>query len=142
MVSSLNVLGSLVLDVEGLRLDATMIDDSGTSRDFFTIFKDSGSSAPTDIPETPLSVTARPNPFSSVADVAFTLPVAGPTRVRVIDPLGREVRTLLRDEREAGAHRVAWDGRDATGRSVAAGVYFITLEHSGNVRAAKIVRTR
>ena len=42
---SLNVLGSLVLDFDGLRLDATFVDDKATVRDHFTIVKgeDSGS---------------------------------------------------------------------------------------------------
>jgi hypothetical protein len=38
---SLNELGSMVLDVEGRRLDATFIDAQGEVRDFFTLVKDS-----------------------------------------------------------------------------------------------------
>jgi len=36
---SLNVLGSLVLDFDGHRLDATFIDDKAAVRDYFTIVK-------------------------------------------------------------------------------------------------------
>ena len=39
MCLSLNVLGSLVLDFEGPRLDATFIDDKAVVRDYFTILK-------------------------------------------------------------------------------------------------------
>jgi len=39
MVVSLNVLGSLVLDVDGERLDATFLDSTGAVRDSFTIRK-------------------------------------------------------------------------------------------------------
>jgi hypothetical protein len=39
MCLSLNVLGSLVLDFEGPRLDATFIDDKAKVRDYFTIIK-------------------------------------------------------------------------------------------------------
>ena len=39
MVTQLAVLGSLVLDVNGTRLDAKMIDSSGQIRDFFSISK-------------------------------------------------------------------------------------------------------
>jgi hypothetical protein len=42
-VISLNVLGSLVLDFDGPRLDATFIDDKAAVRDRFTIVKGSGS---------------------------------------------------------------------------------------------------
>jgi len=37
---SLNVLGSLVLDIRGPRLDATFIDDKANIRDYFTIIKE------------------------------------------------------------------------------------------------------
>jgi hypothetical protein len=36
---SLNVLGSLVLDFDGHRMDATFIDEKGNVRDYFTILK-------------------------------------------------------------------------------------------------------
>ena len=39
---SLNVLGSLVLDFDGPRLDATFIDDKAAVRDYFTIVKGAG----------------------------------------------------------------------------------------------------
>jgi hypothetical protein len=39
MALSLNVLGSLVLDFDGPRLDATFIDDKALVRDYFTILK-------------------------------------------------------------------------------------------------------
>jgi hypothetical protein len=39
MCLSLNVLGSLVLDFDGARMDASFIDDKATVRDYFTIIK-------------------------------------------------------------------------------------------------------
>ena len=39
MFISLNSLGSMVLDVNGNRLDATFIDQAGVKRDYFTILK-------------------------------------------------------------------------------------------------------
>ena len=42
MCLSLNTLGSLVLDFDGPRLDATFIDDKAVVRDYFTIQKGVG----------------------------------------------------------------------------------------------------
>src|SRR5262245_39268198 len=42
MIVSLNVLGSLVLDINGNRLDATFLDDLGAVRDTFSIVKQPG----------------------------------------------------------------------------------------------------
>jgi hypothetical protein len=66
-----------------------------------------------------------PNPFraTSGVDVVFGgLAGASETRVRVFDVRGRLVRTL-EGRSEGGLAQVRWDGRDAAGRSVAAGVY-------------------
>src|SRR5438876_172532 len=52
MFISLSVLGSLVLDVEGNRLDATFLDSGGGIRDTFTILKGG-----TTNPDTPVAIT-------------------------------------------------------------------------------------
>lgn len=46
MYVSLNVLGSLVLDVAGNRLDATFLDSTGAIRDYFTISKGAAAGPP------------------------------------------------------------------------------------------------
>ncbi len=46
MYIALNILGSLVLDVEGNRLDATFLDNTGAVRDTFTILKGGGTNTP------------------------------------------------------------------------------------------------
>ena len=53
MFISLNLLGSLVLDFNGNRLDASFLDSTGTVQDYFTILK-----GPDTTPPTLLSVTA------------------------------------------------------------------------------------
>ena len=40
----------------------------------------------------------------------------------------RVVRVLAADTRQAGEHRLTWDGRDEQGRAVATGVYVYRLE--------------
>jgi len=84
----------------------------------------------------------EPNPFASSTRVAFSLPRRGATRLSVVDVTGRTVRVLLEDEAPAGAHDVTWDGRDASGRPVASGVYLLRLESEDGVRTAKVARLR
>jgi hypothetical protein len=62
MYISLNVLGSMVLDVDGDRLDAQYLDNRGARRDYFSIVKGSGDAPPT------ASIT---NPYSGAT---FTAP--------------------------------------------------------------------
>jgi len=70
-----------------------------------------------------LALNAAPNPFHGRTTLAARLPErAGPAKLRIYDAGGRLVRVL-----QAGAE-VAWDGRNAGGREVAPGRYWIRLE--------------
>jgi len=71
---------------------------------------------------------ASPNPFNPKTTIRFDLPDARCVDLRVYDATGRLVRTLLDGEtRPAGRQDVAWDGRDAAGRTAPSGVYFYSL---------------
>ena len=47
--------------------------------------------------------------------------------------LGRVVRVLVTDDQSAGSKVASWNGRDATGSVVPAGVYTYRLETAGGV---------
>jgi hypothetical protein len=82
---------------------------------------------------------ARPNPFNPRTTIAFELPAAAPVRLSVFDMTGRLVRTLIDGEtRAAGPHEVSWDGQDALGQPVAAGVYVCRLESDGRSVARRM----
>jgi hypothetical protein len=84
-----------------------------------------------------------PNPFTRGAvTLAFTLPAAGPARLRLLDVAGREVRRLADGWLDAGPHAVTWDGRDAAGAEAAPGVYFARLERGGRAETRRLVRLR
>lgn len=69
MYISLNVLGSMVLDVDGSRLDAKYIDNLGATRDYFTILKGAGGNnmAPT------ASITSPANGATFTAPTTVTI---------------------------------------------------------------------
>jgi hypothetical protein len=65
MYTSQNVLGSVVLDVHGNRLDATFLDSTGVKRDYFSIVKGEGAPPPPPPPppgSSPYGGTPRPVP--------------------------------------------------------------------------------
>lgn len=69
-----------------------------------------------------------PNPFNPRTVLVYELARPGVADLRLFDASGRLVRVLGHGElRAAGRHEVVWDGRDARGREVAAGVYFSLL---------------
>jgi len=58
MVVSLNVLGSVVLDVDGDRLDAKFLDNVGAVRDYFTVLKGAGTGPRANFSASPTSGAA------------------------------------------------------------------------------------
>ncbi len=57
----------------------------------------------------------------------------------IYDATGRRVRNLVNGTMNAGDHNVRWNGTDASGRAVAAGIYFCRLEAEGKNYSARMV---
>jgi hypothetical protein len=89
-------------------------------------------------------LSVYPNPFVSNATIRFgtTSGSAGPTRVRIFDAAGREVRTFEGFASGGAPQTVSWDGRSASGVGVVPGVYFVRLEAGDRSQAARVVRIR
>ena len=71
---------------------------------------------------------AVPNPFNPTTVLEFEMGRPGPVTLRIYDAAGRLVTTLVDETLSAGLHHATWDGRDSTGRAMAAGVYLYRLE--------------
>jgi len=84
----------------------------------------------------------HPNPFAEVTSLRLVLPCAESIDLGVFGITGRRVRTLCRGVMAAGGHRFEWNGRDAAGRRVPGGVYFIRLRREANEHQARILRLR
>lgn len=68
-----------------------------------------------------------PNPFNACTVIRFAMPRRGVATLTVQNVVGQPVRRLVSGPVEAGAHAVAWDGRDDAGRALASGVYVCRL---------------
>jgi len=73
-----------------------------------------------------------PNPFNPSTKIDFSLPESGYAKLVVFDLLGREVKTLIDQNLEAGFHSAVYDAGN-----VAAGVYFYQLTFNGKVETRK-----
>jgi hypothetical protein len=94
-------------------------------------------------PEAGLVLSApAPNPAAGETRLAYTLPIARAVEVEILDVQGRRVVTLERGPRRAGTHAVTWDGRDATGRVVRAGLYLARVRAGDDVATARVLRLR
>jgi hypothetical protein len=84
------------------------------------------------VPDPPLGVRLWPNPQRGAAMVELTLPgsrAADPVFAEacVLDARGRTVRVLQNGELYRGTTRLAWDGKDAAGRRLVPGAYFVRV---------------
>jgi hypothetical protein len=91
------------------------------------------------VPPTELALHANyPNPFDVGTTIRYALPQTMPVRLVIYDITGRAVRTLVDGTEAAGERRATWDGRDATGSRVRAGIYLCRLEAAGARLTRKI----
>ena len=80
-----------------------------------------------------------PNPFNPSTIIPYQLPASGHVRLDVFNVLGQRLATLVDAERSAGAHTAQWDGTDAAGRAVGAGVYIYRLSSGRMTESRRMV---
>ncbi|MEZ4650071.1 MAG: FlgD immunoglobulin-like domain containing protein [Candidatus Eisenbacteria bacterium] len=88
----------------------------------------------------PALLEAAPNPFPGSVALGFTLPAESKVEVAVFDVDGRAVRALHQGVLSAGHHRLDWDGRDAHGRDLPAGVYLYRVRTSSGQASSRVVK--
>jgi hypothetical protein len=80
-----------------------------------------------------------PNPFSDFTRLGYALAARGPVRLAIYDVSGREVASLIDGVHGSGDHIVTWDGTDASGTRLAAGVYMARLDTPGGTMGLRLV---
>lgn len=74
-----------------------------------------------------------PNPFNPSTSIAYSLSKAGQVELTIYDLMGRIIKTLVSEHKQAGDFSTQWNGQDNQGRSVASGAYLYKLEVNGAV---------
>jgi hypothetical protein len=82
-----------------------------------------------------------PNPFNPSTTLRYNLTEAGQVQLTVHNVVGQQVRVLVDQVQEAGAHQIEWDGRDQSGQAVAPGLYLYRLV-AGSQALGKMVLVR
>jgi hypothetical protein len=78
-----------------------------------------------------------PNPFNPATNFEFRIAKLEWVTLKVFDVLGREISTLVNEERQAGIYRVTWDAS-----KLPSGVYFYRLRAGDFVETKKMVLTK
>lgn len=74
-----------------------------------------------------------PNPFNPSTKIRFVIPKSSFVTLKVYDVLGREVATLVNEEKPLGEHEVEYNGSE-----LSSGIYFYILNAGGNRLSKKM----
>ena len=78
-----------------------------------------------------------PNPFNPVTRIKFDLPKSSSVKIALYDNIGREVRTVLNEYRNAGTYEISIDGS-----SLSTGVYYYKLTAGSISETRKMILTK
>jgi len=81
-----------------------------------------------------LSLTSYPNPFNPETRISILIPERGFINLKIYDILGREVKSLMNEIRQAGIYHVRFNSNDLPG-----GIYFCRLEFDNTVRINRLI---
>ena len=91
------------------------------------------------LPESYLLEQNYPNPFNPSTVINYQLPVYGRVELKIFDVLGREVSTLVNEEKSPGKYQVQWNGTNSFGNFVSSGIYFYRLTSGKFTEIKKMV---
>jgi hypothetical protein len=83
-----------------------------------------------------------PNPFNPTTTISFDLPQASYVKLVVLDVLGREVATLVNEQKKAGKYEITFDAKNVAGSSLASGVYLYRVKAGNFSEVKKMVLLR
>jgi hypothetical protein len=83
-----------------------------------------------------------PNPMHSSTIIDFQIPTAQKVTLRIYNATGQLIKTLVDSYKDAGIHRVIWNGLDEQERVVPHGIYFYHLQGETDHATRKLVVTR
>ena len=75
-----------------------------------------------------------PNPFNPTTTIKYALPNSANVKLIVFDVLGRQVRTLVDEQKSAGSYKIEFNGSN-----LASGIYFYRLQTENFVQTKKLI---
>lgn len=79
-----------------------------------------------------------PNPFNGSTVIEYSIPVESAVSLKIYDLMGREVQTLVAENKRAGIQTARWDGTDNSGQQASSGIYFYGLRTGNKIETRKM----
>jgi len=134
--AGVNVAGKLISRAHTLEFTLSLLVQSRAISES-TVGEKATPTAPTS--QANLSLAVHPSSPAGQVEITFTGARTVPVTVSIFSVEGRLVRMLLKDGSVSNAQTLVWDRRDASGRLVAPGTYFVVARQGSRSATAKIV---
>ncbi len=76
----------------------------------------------------------HPNPFNATTKITYSIPMKGNVSIKLYNMLGKEIETLLEENKEVGVYSIDFDASH-----LANGIYFYRMEASGFTQVRKLL---
>ncbi len=114
----------IILSLQGKGVQSTSVENPFTSPEKFVLNQN------------------YPNPFNPSTRISYQLSSTTNVQLKIYNPLGQEVKTLVNVRQAAGHYWVEWDGSDHKGKQVVSGVYLYRLKAGSFIQTRKMVLLR
>ena len=99
-----------------INLQTGVEDKSGLNRNYFVLSQN------------------YPNPFNPATVISFEIPSRNFVELKIYDLLGREITSLVNEEKDAGKYSIRFNGND-----LASGIYFYKLTAGNYSQTKKLI---
>ena len=80
-----------------------------------------------------------PNPFNPTTTINYQIPIGSLVELKIYNPFGQEVKTLVNNFQSAGSYNAVWDGTNNKNQNVSSGFYFYRIAAGSSVNTKKMI---
>ncbi len=81
-----------------------------------------------------------PNPFNRQTMLYYDVYRQADVEIKVFNLLGREIATLVKEQKAVGSCWATWDGRTDSGQMCGSGLYFCRIKAQDHSETIKLIR--
>ena len=83
-----------------------------------------------------------PNPFKFKTTISYILKEKLLVNIEIFNQSGMKIKSLINEFKDAGVHKVTWDGTDVYKKEVSSGFYIVNIRHQKKNEMRKILLIR
>ncbi len=131
---------NVIIDAQGMvHYNSTGFNETAITNSLNQLLATSDTKPEPRVPEEPLLISNYPNPFNGGTRISIDLTHSADLSLMIFDSRGEWMQTLSNTYLEAGRHSFIWQGIDARGNSLPAGVYLARMESNGRIVSRKLL---